>query len=87
MRIDPENSNHYIADDNKEFQRISDNFNFGSEIYLGYTYYINGVKLDEPKLETIDDFVEVDKEVAVEALPPAPQGQGWRPPIAPPLNV
>lgn len=35
---------------------------FGNEIYLGYTYYIGGVKLDEPKLEVIEDFEEIEDE-------------------------
>lgn len=33
---------------------------FGREIYLGYSYYIGGVKLEEPHLDVADDFEEVD---------------------------
>lgn len=65
MKIDIENNKHYIADDNNDLIRISDNFNFGSEIYLGYTYFVNGIKLDEPKLETIGDFIEKEKEIII----------------------
>lgn len=60
MTQDKDNKAHWIADEGKVFKRISDGFIFGNEIYLGYTYYINGEKLPEPKLEVIEDFEEVE---------------------------
>ena len=60
MTQDKENKAHWIADEGKVFKRISDGFIFGNEIYLGYTYYLNGEKLSEPKLEIIEDFEEVE---------------------------
>ena len=60
MTVDKNNSKHIIADEGKVFKRISDGFIFGNEIYLGYTYYLNGEKLTEPKLEVIEDFEEVE---------------------------
>lgn len=60
MTQDKNNKAHWIADEGKVFKRISDGFIFGNEIYLGYTHYINGEKLPEPKLEVIEDFEEVD---------------------------
>ena len=45
---------------NKIFKRISDGLNFDNEIYLGYTYYIDGKKLPGPKLDVIEDFEEVE---------------------------
>lgn len=60
MTIDPKNDKHIIADEGKVFQRISDDYIYGNEIYLGYTYYIGGVKLDEPKLEVKEDFREIE---------------------------
>ena len=60
MTQDKENKAHWIADEGKVFKRISDGFIFGNEIYLGYTYYLNGEKLQEPKLEVIEDFEEVE---------------------------
>lgn len=60
MTQDKTNAIHYIADKGKVFRRIADQVVFGSEIYLGYTYYIGGVKLSEPKLEVIEDFEEVE---------------------------
>ena len=63
MTQDKENKAHWIADEGKVFRRISDGFIFGNEIYLGYTYYINGEKLPEPKLEVIEDFEEVEDDL------------------------
>ena len=60
MTQDKNNKAHWIADEGKVFKRISDGFIFGNEIYLGYTYYLNGKKLQEPKLEVIEDFEEVE---------------------------
>lgn len=60
MTQDKDNKAHWIADEGKVFKRISDGFIFGNEIYLGYTYYLNGEKLSEPKLEVIEDFEEVE---------------------------
>ena len=60
MTQDKNNKAHWIADEGKVFKRISDGFIFGNEIYLGYTYYLNGAKLSEPKLEVIEDFEEVE---------------------------
>ena len=61
MTQDKNNTAHWIADEGKVFKRISDALIFGNEVYLGYTYYINGQKLTEPKLEVIEDFEEVDE--------------------------
>lgn len=55
-----QNDNHIIADSGKVFRRIADGTIYGREIYLGYSYYINGVKLDEPHLDTPEDFEEID---------------------------
>ena len=60
MTQDKDNKAHWIADEGKVFKRKSDGFIFGNEIYLGYTYYLNGEKLQEPKLEVIEDFEEVE---------------------------
>lgn len=60
MTVDKNNSKHIIADEGKVFQRKSDGFIYGEEIYLGYTYYIGGKKLDEPHLEVVEDFEEID---------------------------
>lgn len=54
--------NKITAEEGKVFRRKSDGFIYGNEIYLGYTYYLGGKKLDEPHLEVPDDFEEIDKE-------------------------
>ena len=60
MTVDKNNSKHIIADKGKVFKRKSDGFIYGEEIYLGYTYYIGGKKLDEPHLDVVEDFEEID---------------------------
>lgn len=61
MKIDKDNDKHIIADDGKTFERIADGTNYGKEIYLGYSYFIGGEKLDVPHLDTPEDFREVDE--------------------------
>jgi hypothetical protein len=61
MKIDKNNDKHIIADDGKMFERIADGTNYGKEIYLGYSYFIGGEKLDVPHLDTPEDFREVDE--------------------------
>ena len=61
MKIDTNNQNHILAEEGMVFKRISDGLIFGNEVYLGYTYYIDGVKLDEPLLELPEHFEEIEK--------------------------
>ena len=51
------------ASEGKVFRRISDGFIFGKEIYLGYTHYLGGNKLEEPLLELPEHFEEIDEPV------------------------
>lgn len=51
------------AQEGKVFRRISDGFIMGKEITLGYTYYLNGKKLEEPLLELPEHFEEIDEPV------------------------
>lgn len=51
---------HIIADDGKHLVRKSDGLELGKDYYLGYTYYISGLKLDEPIYEVAEDFEEID---------------------------
>lgn len=57
MRIQ---NNQIIASNGKTFKRKSDGLIFGKEVYLGYAYYLGGIKLDEPILEVPDDYEEID---------------------------
>ena len=51
-----------VADEGKLLHRKGDvEDSISGEVYLGYSYYINGVRQDPPHLDTIDDFEEVDK--------------------------
>ena len=59
MRIDKDSGILY-AEEGKMLRRKSDNWEAGSEISLGYTYYIGGKKLDVPHLEAPEDYEEVD---------------------------
>lgn len=59
MKIDKINSKHLIADEGKVLRRMSDSWIAGTEIYLGYTYYLGGEKLSEPLLELPEHYEEV----------------------------
>lgn len=48
------------ASEGKVLRRKSDGYIAGNEIYLGYTYYLNDKKLDEPILELPDHYEEID---------------------------
>lgn len=64
-----ENTTHIIADEGKVFRRIADGQIYGHEMYLGYTHYIGGVKLDTPHLDVPEDFEQVD----APPVPPEPE--------------
>ena len=48
------------ASEGKILRRKSDGYIAGSEIYLGYTYYLGGRKLGEPLLELPEHYEEID---------------------------
>lgn len=48
------------ASKGKILRRKSDGYIAGQEIYLGYTYYLSGIKLVEPLLELPEHYEEVD---------------------------
>lgn len=49
-----------IACEGKTFRRKSDGFIAGPELWIGYTYYLFGKKLDEPLLELPEHYEEID---------------------------
>ena len=51
------------ADEGKDIVRISDNFNFGAEIWLGYRFTDKGHVLEKP-----EDFKEIEHEEDVEMV-------------------
>ena len=60
--------NRIIAEEGKVFRRKGTDEVFGNEIYLGYSYYINGIKLEEPHKDVPDDFEEIDDIIEEESL-------------------
>lgn len=52
------------ADEGKDIVRISDNFNFGNEIWLGYRFTKQGHVLEKPEDFKEIDHVEEDLELA-----------------------
>lgn len=48
------------ADEGKVFRRKESGELFGNEIYLGKSYYIGGVLLNEPHDDVPEDFEEID---------------------------
>ena len=52
--------NKLIATEGKVLRRISDGWIAGTEIYLGYTYYLGSRKLVEPILELPEHYEEID---------------------------
>ncbi len=74
MTQDLEKPNHIIADEGKVFQRISDGFIYGKELFLGMTYFIGGEKLDEPFMELPEHFIEIDEPVIEHLEEEVPDG-------------
>ena len=56
------------AEPGKCFRRKIDGVIFGDEIYLGTTYYLDGIRLEKPIKENPDDFEEIDIEVKTEEI-------------------
>ena len=58
MRID---GNIIKAEDGKCLKRISDGKLMGWRVYLGYTHYLGGKKLETPILERPEHYEEADE--------------------------
>lgn len=56
------------ADKGKIFRRKGTNDTLGDELWLGYSYYINGEKLQEPHLDIPEDFEEIDEPIEEEII-------------------
>ncbi len=50
------------ADEGKTLRRKEDKFMVGESIYLGFTNYIGGKRVDPPHQDTPEDFEEVSPE-------------------------
>lgn len=60
MKIEQITITKIIAEEGKILKRKNDGHYYGTEVTLGYNYYEAGVALSQPKLETPEDFEEVD---------------------------
>lgn len=58
-----DNGNRFIAGEGKVLRRMSDGWKAGTEIYLGYTYYLNSRKLVVSILELPEHYEEIDMPV------------------------
>lgn len=59
MRIEND-GNLIVAAEGKVLRRISDGLIVGSELWIGYTHYLNGKKLNHPLLELPEHYEETD---------------------------
>ena len=69
MRIEQITITKIIAEDGKILKRKGDGHFYGTEVTLGYNYYEAGIALSKPKLETPDDYEEVDMPEGLEERP------------------
>ena len=69
MKIEQITITKIIADEGKILKRKGDGHFYGTEVTLGYNYYEAGVALSQPKLETPDDYEEVDMPEGLEERP------------------
>jgi hypothetical protein len=61
MRTEQRTVTTIIADEGKLLRRKSDGWVAGEQVTLGYNYYEGGVGLSEAKLETPEDYEEIDR--------------------------
>ena len=62
-----------VADEGKVLRRIESDEIIGKELWLGYTYYIGGVKQNPPHLDVQSDFDEIDEPEPEEEVEPQPE--------------
>lgn len=68
MRIDEGNNNHLIAGEGKVLCRISDGWISGTEVHLGYIYYLDGKRLETPIRELPEHYEEIDEPITEETV-------------------
>lgn len=67
MKIEQITFTKIVAEDGKILKRKNDGHYYGTEVTLGYNYYEAGMPLAEKKLETPDDYEEIDAPEGYEA--------------------
>ena len=70
MRIE---GSHIIATEGRVFRRKGTDEMFGTDIYLGYSHYIGGVKQEPPHLDTPEDFEEINDPFDIPPDPALPE--------------
>lgn len=78
MKIEQKIVTTIIADDGKLLRRKSDGWIVGEKCTLGYNYYESGIGLSVPKLETPEDYEEIDKPADWEITPIIDQAKRLR---------
>lgn len=69
MKIEQKTITTIHADEGKLLVRKSDGYIAGESVTLGYNYYEAGVALSDPRLETPDDYEEIDRPEDYEQTP------------------
>ena len=69
MRLEQKTITTIHADEGKLLVRKSDDHIAGESVTLGYNYYEAGVALSNPRLETLDDYEEIDRPEDYETKP------------------
>ena len=69
MKLEQKTITTIHADEGKLFVRKSDGHIAGESVILGYNYYEAGVALSNPRLETPDDYEEIDRPEDYETKP------------------
>lgn len=63
-----ESNNHLMADEGKVLRRIVDGWISGAEVYLGYVYYLNGNRLENPIRELPEQYEEIDEPITEDTV-------------------
>lgn len=66
MRLEQKSITTIHADDGKLLVRKSDGHIAGESVTLGYNYYEAGIPLNDPRLETPDDYEEQEKPIILD---------------------
>lgn len=61
MEITNKTTTIITASEGKILRRKSDGTIYGKTVYLGYNYYESGQLLNEPHLDTPEDFEEIEE--------------------------
>ena len=61
-----------VAEEGKVIRRVVSGEIMGKELWLGYSYYIGGVRQNPPHLDVQSDFDEIDEPEPEEEVEPEP---------------